>query len=295
MPLAVWFVAQLAEDTRAAFEAVAGLEPLLATHLSAARAAWPGVQISDERFLRHVAERVSPERAASFAALPAADLYIARACLDGDAAAIRAFEDRYFAELGAVLGAIGAADQRDEVAQALREQLLVGARPALASYAGLGSLRGWLRSITVRTARRLRRGDPRAQPVEDSFFLDVAASDNVELRQMKETYRREFNASLERALDSLTARQRNLLRQQYIDGLSIDELGKLYGVHRATAARWAQAARLALIEATRQILDERLALTDSEFRSLVRLVISQLELRLDSELDEPTADRADGD
>ena len=111
---------------------------------------------------------------------------------------------------------------------------------------------------------------------------------------MKETYRREFNASLERALDSLTARQRNLLRQQYIDGLSIDELGRLYGVHRATAARWAQAARLALIDATRQILDERLALTDSEFRSLVRLVISQLELRLDSELD-PTVDRVDGD
>lgn len=285
LPLAVEFLARLPEAACAAFAAIDGLDHQLAAHLAAAHAAWPAIALPDQRFLHHVAARMSAERAASFAALPAADLYIALACLDGDPAAIRAFEDRYFAELGPILGAIGAADLRDEVAQALRELLLVGSHPALTGYAGLGSLRGWLRSITVRTARRLRRGDHRAQPVDDSFFLDLAAADNVELRQMKETYRAEFNASLQRALAAMTPRQRNLLRQQYIDGLSIDELGRLYGVHRATAARWAQAARHELIAATRRILDERLALTDSEFRSLVRLVISQLELSLDAELE----------
>jgi hypothetical protein len=44
---------------------------------------------------------------------------------------------------------------------------------------------------------------------------------------MKETYRAELNASLRRALDAMTLRQRNLLRQQYLDGLSIDELSDL--------------------------------------------------------------------
>jgi RNA polymerase sigma-70 factor (ECF subfamily) len=284
-PLAVDFLARLPDDARPAFAAIDDLASHVASHLAAARAAWPGVDISDERFLQHLAERMSAARAASFAAVPAADFYIARACLDGDPIALRAFEDRYFADLGPILGAVGAADQRDEVAQALRELLVLGSRPALAGYAGLGSLRGWLRSITVRTARRLRRGDARTQPVDDSFFLDLAAADNVELRQMKETYRVELNASLRRALDAMTPRQRNLLRQQYLDGLSIDELGRLYGVHRATAARWSQAARHDLITATRRLLDERLALTDSEFHSLVRLVISQLELTLDSELE----------
>jgi RNA polymerase sigma-70 factor (ECF subfamily) len=283
--LAVDFLARLPDDARPAFAAIDDLASHVASHLAAGRATWPGVDIPDERFLQHLAERMSAARAASFAAVPAADLYIARACLDGDPIALRAFEARYFADLGPILGALGAADQRDEVAQALRELLLIGSRPALAGYAGLGSLRGWLRSITVRTARRLRRGDSRTQPVDDSFFLDLAAADNVELRQMKETYRAELNASLRRALDAMTPRQRNLLRQQYLDGLSIDELGRLYGVHRATAARWAQAARHDLITATRRLLDERLALTDSEFRSLVRLVISQLELTLDSELE----------
>lgn len=280
------FITHLAHDKQAAFSAIEGLEDLLATHLRAARDAWPGVELSEDRFLQHVAERVAVERAASFATLPAADLYIARACLDGNPAAIRAFEDRYFADLGPILAALGARDQLDEVAQRLREQLFVGGgRPVLSNYAGLGSLRGWLRSIAVRIARRLRRGDHRTQSMDDSFFLELAAADNVELGQMKETYRREFNASLQRALESLTVRQRNVLRQQFLDGLSIDDLGRLYRVHRATAARWAQEARSALLEATRRILDERLALTDSEFRSMVRLVISQLEIRLESDLE----------
>lgn len=280
------FITHLAHDKQAAFSAIEGLEDLLATHLRAARDAWPGVELSEDRFLQHVAERVAVERAASFATLPAADLYIARACLDGNPAAIRAFEDRYFAGLGPILAALGARDQLDEVAQRLREQLFVGGgRPVLSNYAGLGSLRGWLRSIAVRIARRLRRGDHRTQSMDDSFFLELAAADNVELGQMKETYRREFNASLQRALESLTVRQRNVLRQQFLDGLSIDDLGRLYRVHRATAARWAQEARSALLEATRRILDERLALTDSEFRSMVRLVISQLEIRLESDLE----------
>lgn len=280
------FITHLAHDKQAAFSAIEGLEDLLATHLRAARDAWPGVELSEDRFLQHVAERVAVERAASFATLPAADLYIARACLDGNPAAIRAFEDRYFAGLGPILAALGARDQLDEVAQRLREQLFVGGgRPVLSNYAGLGSLRGWLRSIAVRIARRLRRGDHRTQSMDDSFFLELASADNVELGQMKETYRREFNASLQRALESLTVRQRNVLRQQFLDGLSIDDLGRLYRVHRATAARWAQEARSALLEATRRILDERLALTDSEFRSMVRLVISQLEIRLESDLE----------
>src|ERR1043166_8835606 len=98
-PLAVDFLSRLADDARAAFTAVDGLASHVASHLAAARATWPGVDISDEHFLQHLAARMTAARASDFATLPAADLYIACACLDHNAAAISAFERRYFADL----------------------------------------------------------------------------------------------------------------------------------------------------------------------------------------------------
>jgi len=58
---------------------------------------------------------------------------------------------------------------------------------------------------------------------------------------------RSFELFYERDPDRFLA----MLRQYHIDELTIDELGRLYQVNRATAARWVIAARTTLLDATR--------------------------------------------
>ena len=67
-----------------------------------------------------------------------------------------------------------------------------------------------------------------------------------------------------------------LLRFHHLDGLTVDDLARMYNVHRATAARWVAAAREAVFEETRLRLHDRLGVDDSTAVSVVKLVQSQL-------------------
>jgi RNA polymerase sigma-70 factor (ECF subfamily) len=73
---------------------------------------------------------------------------------------------------------------------------------------------------------------------------------------------------------------RAVLRMSVVDGLSIDEIGAVYGVHRATAARWVQRACNTLYGETRTLMTERLALTATELDRVTALIQSQLSLNL---------------
>ena len=73
-------------------------------------------------------------------------------------------------------------------------------------------------------------------------------------------------------LASLTTDERNVIRMHYLDGLSIDDIGTAYGVHRATAARWIQNARARILEETERRLRDRLHGTPSEIASVIGLV-----------------------
>jgi RNA polymerase sigma-70 factor (ECF subfamily) len=94
---------------------------------------------------------------------------------------------------------------------------------------------------------------------------------------LKAHQRAAFKAALQAALAGLGAKERNLLRMHLLHGLSIDEIGRAYQVHRATAARWLATTREALHRETRRLLRARLGLTDPEFDSVLRAVESQLD------------------
>ena len=79
---------------------------------------------------------------------------------------------------------------------------------------------------------------------------------------------------------ALSDREKNLLRQSAIDGLSIDDLAALYRVHRATCARWLEAAREALFSDTRRRLIDEAGIAEAECDSIIRLVQSQLHVTL---------------
>ena len=61
-------------------------------------------------------------------------------------------------------------------------------------------------------------------------------------------------------------------------GATVDDLGALYQVHRATAARWIGAARERLAEETRRQMIEQLGIQPADYDSILRLIHSQLDV-----------------
>jgi RNA polymerase sigma-70 factor, ECF subfamily len=257
----------------------------LAQALAAGRTAWPPVDLEPDQLAPYLAARFpegDPGTALDNLAL--ADLYLACACLRGDERAIAALEAAHFPMVEAAVARLGGSPaQIDEVKQRLREQLFVGSggQPALLRYRGAGPLGGWVRVIAVRTALRLLRGDKKdVLSSPDLFEALPAPCSDPELEHLKLRYRREFKESFEAAVKCLSRRERNLLRCHHVDGLTIDEVGQLYRVHRATAARWIARARETVLAGTRRALQARLKLGRGEFESIMRLIQSQLHISL---------------
>jgi RNA polymerase sigma-70 factor (ECF subfamily) len=275
-----------ARDGAAPAELPAALEELLARVLETARRAWPAVALDPGRFVAHLA-RLLPEGQPPEALerMHLADLYLARACAEGVPAALAAFESHVLPEVDAAVARLKLPPSTvDEVRQLVRQKMLLSGpeTPAkLAAYPGTGPLSGWVRAAALWQALDLQRqrSGP-AQSDDGDLSLAVAPGDDPELAYLKTTYRTEFAASFSQALSELSPRQRNFLRLKYLDGLNIDQLGALYGVHRSTAARWTVSAQEALLQETRRLLTERLRLTGSQLDSVLRLISSQLDVSL---------------
>lgn len=219
----------------------------------------------------------------SLASLSLSDLYLATACADGDPAAIARLRATYFGDAVAALRAWGVAEaDRDEVLQRVFHELLVappGRQARICTYSGRGALRRWLRSVSVRIAARTRRASAREAPLEDAV-LDGESGGDPELEHLRNEYGATFKAAFEASLSALAVRDRNLLRQYFVDGLTIDVVGGLYGVHRSTAARWVAAARKKVLDGVADRMTRELGLKPDEMLSVLRLVRSRLDLSL---------------
>lgn len=282
----VLLLAYLDSPRREEVAAIDDLSELLAAQLAEGRREFPDVVLEDATYLRHLADKLQ-ERASEPAEqilrpLPAADMFLAAACTAGDAAAVTAFRDTILPVVRPALGKLAIAQTTiDEAEQRVLVMILVGdpVRPAIATYGGRGRLRSWVRSIAVRTARRLAGlTDGAADP--DELDRLTASVHDPELAMLRERYRDQVRTALADTLAALSERQRNVLRQYYIDGLTIDQLAALYRVDRATTARWVIAARTAVLDGTRDRLRSVLGVTTDEVESILRLVRSQLDLSL---------------
>jgi RNA polymerase sigma-70 factor (ECF subfamily) len=256
--------------------APADLEPRLRAILDEGAAEWPGVRLAPADFAAHLA-RHAPGTA-ELAALRAGDLYLACACARGEPHAIAAFEKHY---LSKVEPALAQGTPVDDVMQSLRETMLVARRerpPGIADYSGRGSLAGWLRVAAVRVAQRLRKGEASAAPALEDAAQGILV--HPELDFIKARHRAEFEAAFRAALLALPARDRSLLRLHYVESLSVEAVGALHGVHRATATRWLATSRQLLVDDLRRRLAESLRLSRHEVDSLVKLLRSTLEVSL---------------
>lgn len=263
---------------------VDALDAAYARALAAARAELPDVSLDDATFVRHLAPRLegADDLAGALDALRVTDLFVACACLAGDRHALAAFEERCLRPADAALRKRGISDDAaEEAKQNVRERLLVGGgAPKLAEYDGRGDLRQWVRITVVREAIHLSKKQKKDEPLSFDLFALPADVDGPEVAYFKSHYRAEYKEAFEAALLKLPARARSLLRQQYILGMSAEQIGAIHQIHRATAARRVQSAREALYAQARLELAQRLGLSRAEIEEIVRLIESQLNVSL---------------
>lgn len=285
------FTANLTRAQRAKLEP--RVEEQLAACLAVARERWPKVKLPEAELFAHLAQKL--EGAAhpneGLERLRAADLYIALACAKGDPVAIEALEARVMPELVRSLAPYRLdAAALDDVLQRLRERVFIarGGAPRIATYAGAGPLAAWLAAAAVRLAVDATRAPGASKKHEDERLADkVQDPGDVELGIIKRRYRTEFREAFQLAFEALTPEERNLVRFNFIDGLNIEQIGTMQGVHRSTIARRIARIREDLLEGTRTTLKQKFKLSASEVNSLLRLVRSDFGMSLNEALNHP--------
>jgi RNA polymerase sigma-70 factor (ECF subfamily) len=251
-------------------------EAALRAYVEAARGSLT-LAVGDEDLVRHVAERAD-ERGLP-AAAHAGDLLLALACLRGLPEALAEFERRYADVIERVLHKRRADALADDVAQTVRERLLLGrdgTPPQLAGYRGAGPLRAWVAIATSTQLAMARRseGRRREQPEQE---LEVIARD-PELRYLQQRYKSEVEQAVVHGLRTLGDRERVILRLQLGERLTLEQLAAMYSVDRATIARWLAKARQSLIQAIRLELRARTGAQEGTCEDLLQLVQSQLDV-----------------
>src|SRR5262245_55380735 len=145
------------------------VEQALAEVVRAGASAWPGVSLSAESFVSHIASHCSNDATLLewLSSVRAADLFLATACVEQVPNAINTFDGEFLSAVPAILARGGMRDvPADEVRQRIRERLFVGASK-IAAYSGRGSLAGWIQVVTLRIAIDLAR-EQQASPVAES-------------------------------------------------------------------------------------------------------------------------------
>jgi RNA polymerase sigma-70 factor, ECF subfamily len=251
------------------------------------RRAHPGIQLDEVTFSCHLAQVVrdrgqSPEVICS---LVVEDLFLACATAEQTPGAVTAFLASYGETIRtAIARSVPEADVA-EVEQRLMSRLLVGTAetgPRLKTYAGESPLDRWLRVTAKREALawlRANRPGRTAGEVQPPPFLDP------EIQHLRDRYLGDFERALEEAVERLEETDRMLLRFHFVEGLSLEKIGRMFGFSQATASRRLADAREVLLADVKATLKRRLGASTNEIASLARLVASHLDLGLSQLLD----------
>lgn len=279
-PLAGAFLSALTFD--AAYDE-AEVERLLDAALGECQRAWPEIALDPAQFAGYLAARVSPDStlqaALSAAAIP--DLYLACACVAGDAAAVAALDSTYIRRVvAAPFGSVPRVRDAEELAQRLRVRLLVaeqGQAPRIASYTGRGPLSAWLRVAAARLAVDQHRAEASDAP---PTWAVLSGPVDQELLYLKQTHADLFSAALEAALLSLSKRARTVLRLHFLEGVPVAQIATSYQVSPRSVQRWIVAAQTEVIDQLRSTLASRLEITGSQLESLMGAMETELVIAL---------------
>lgn len=263
---------------------VAASDPVL-TWLRDGRRVHSDVALDEVTFRAAVAARPPGDDAG----VQGADLYLAVACAAGDPAAVAIFEREHLAKVGAWLK-LGAGHDEvvAEVRQRVATRVLVGgdgAPPRIAQYAGRGPLWAWVRVVALREHARLRteraRTDGREVSADDE--LDRLARTGelpADLLALRARYQAPVTAAFRQAIAARSPRDRTLLRLAYVDQVSLDAIGRMYGVNKSTVSRWLATCRAELLAAACDQLRATLGIPADDVESLLGLMPRDLDVSL---------------
>lgn len=258
--------------------------PSLTDALAAAAASRPGVPAPNAEFLAFARDRLDDGDGLDDATLAAsahlADLLVTYHAARGEPAALQ-YLGRLLEALRAPLRRTGAnAGLIDELVSDLPTELIsprAGVPPRLHGYAGRGPLPAWLRVVAVRALIERRR--KHGSMISDDALAGLASPDlDPELALLRRRYATEFRAAFVWAVAGLPAEDRALLRQHHLDGVGLDALARLHGIHRATVARRLASTRGAIFDRVRRRLLRELRAGTDTVDSILRIVQSELEV-----------------
>ena len=285
------FIAALEPEVRQRFDLDRNLDEQISIaveRLRAVQSQRPRIRVALEELATHVATQLQPDESlsAQLDRLYLDDLYLALGCARGDRDALQVFESTYGSDVVRAVAKVGARGHAPEdLEQRVREKLFVadGDRPPrIAAYSGRGSLRGWVRVTSVRAVLDVVRwNDETKHKVDmDRDVLEAmpGAAADPELDVLRRAHGEGLVEAMREAFATLTPRQRNLLRQRFLHGLSTEKIARLYGVHRATAFRWLESARVELFDGTRRLLRERLGVSGRELESFIAVMRSRIDV-----------------
>ncbi|RYZ10349.1 MAG: sigma-70 family RNA polymerase sigma factor [Myxococcales bacterium] len=240
---------------------------------------WPMLRLEFASFARYCQRVVGAE---GVGPLELGDLFLCCACGEDEPEAQRCFE-----ALGAsaAVAAIRRVDSDDdfvkETLQELWSKLLVGEDAKVRSYSGRGPLQAWVRVVATRVALDRARSKRRSTSRQVQLPEQLAADElNVDAVLLKARFGDAFEAALRASVAKLSEQERNVLRMHAVDQSSIDDIGRVYQVHRATAARWIERTREKIYADVREALHVEHRLTPSEFKSLATVLGRELEVSL---------------
>lgn len=198
-----------------------------------------------------------------------ADLELARACAAGDEHAWERFVREYRPLLYRAADALDRTGTAREVADSLYAELFGltargAGRPSLFRYyEGRSSLGTWLRAVLAQRFVDAVRSRRQAEPLGD----EEVAAPRGDPDPQRGRYVTLVQQALERAIATLTARDRLRLSCYYVQELTLAETGRIMKESEATASRQLARTRQAIRRAVEEQLRNDARLNDEQIKA----------------------------
>lgn len=269
--------------------------------LRAGESSWPQLQVTPEQFVGFLARQLPPSLHSSqqLETLRASDLYLVCGLWLRQPAAEEILETRYMPRVHEVLLRLGiSAPIIDEIQQDLYIRLIERQDNAIArsGYSGRGELTGWLCTCAVREGRRRQKRAQREVTLEQAASTVLLNTQQTpELALLTGHMKAAFQRAFEDAITALTCRERNLLRYYFLRRLSLEQIGSMYRVSRATAARWVAYAQERLGQMTRERFLTGTEVSADSLPRIMSLIQSRISIDLGTLLHEVAEHEPGGD